>query len=800
MTLPMLDNRETGDVISQPFAAPDLEAVISMTPSQLEIWATCMESDTASCAYNNTIRISIEGSLDLTALSTAVDALIARHQSLRASFHGESFTMCIAEKLPIEVKEADFSSVGESQIEKQLQKIARDESSTPFNLFDGPVVRVIAVKTGEEAFEIFMTTHQICVDHWSVDLLADELAELYSASIEQRNSKLPPAYSCTDYSHWLNGSETVGRHRENLQFWHEKFIDALPTTPINFTSQVTTRRGYAATRVDRDVSVEVAKALVSAAATEKSTFFAYTLAVYVAFLARANDTGEVRVAIPAAGQLDVGENRIASACINTLPLSFAVNENMTFKECLQVVRKELYSAQSYTPFTYTEILNDLWNQQVSGRLPLATTMFNVDQEKHNLAFCGLSAHYVIVPRIAEKFEMSMTIVHYGDNTQVQCYFNDDLFNELVRLQIIDAYLAFLNHCITFPEVVISELAFDIGARPSSEASRDYSAERSLIDQFPKSSFSDSGSVGTFSTQSALEQIAAVTSEFDLPVTTASSAHALPKSAAPVEKAQLDIPSQESFYFGENQELYGIYRPLPPGADHIKKAVLLCGGHGNELARCHRLIRRLSVALQKAGIPSLKFDYYGTGDSLGRDEDANLHVWHNNILTAREELIRRSQCDRIAAIGIRIGGSLLLNSMCQDKFDQIILIDVITDGGKELMEWRQKHRGMLRDNYKFRFGRRRNTWPDFEELAGFCYSHQMINDISQINISREAISGGCAISAIDLSDSGWAKTLEISCDNLKVNPGWNDPVSMHDPVVSSELISVVCNKLSGLKDD
>src|SRR3954464_11609473 len=69
------------------------------------------------------------------------------------------------------------------------------------------------------------------------------------------------------------------------------------------------------------------------------------------------------------------------------------------------------------------------------------------------------------------------------------------------------------------------------------------------------------------------------------------------------------------YFGAQHQLLGtLHRPqrLRPRST----AVLLCNPFGEEASRAHRMFRVLATQLERAGYPALRFDYSGTGDSLG----------------------------------------------------------------------------------------------------------------------------------------------------------------------------------------
>ncbi|TYL92013.1 hypothetical protein FXB40_26570 [Bradyrhizobium rifense] len=135
-----------------------------------------------------------------------------------------------------------------------------------------------------------------------------------------------------------------------------------------------------------------------------------------------------------------------------------------------------------------------------------------------------------------------------------------------------------------------------------------------------------------------------------------------------------------FFFGSNQRrLFGVYET----ATHYPAtgAALLCSSWGREYSNAHRSIRALSKRLCAIGLDTLRFDYYGAGDSGGETVDAQLDGWRADISTALSELKDMSGRPRIAVVGMRLGATLVAQSAQQlsIKADNIILWDPILCG-------------------------------------------------------------------------------------------------------------------------
>ncbi len=88
-------------------------------------------------------------------------------------------------------------------------------------------------------------------------------------------------------------------------------------------------------------------------------------------------------------------------------------------------------------------------------------------------------------------------------------------------------------------------------------------------------------------------------------------------------------------------------------------VVICPPIGYEQIHSHRSLRHLADACARAGFPTLRLDYHGTGDSPGSDEDpARCETWLANIRDAHAWMRRELGCERMSLVGLRLGATLI----------------------------------------------------------------------------------------------------------------------------------------------
>jgi len=140
---------------------------------------------------------------------------------------------------------------------------------------------------------------------------------------------------------------------------------------------------------------------------------------------------------------------------------------------------------------------------------------------------------------------------------------------------------------------------------------------------------------------------------------------------------------------------------------------------------------LAARLSEAGFTTLRFDYYGCGDSSGDAEEATVPQWLENISTAISELKQRSGLSRVCLIGLRLGAALsAVAAAGRSDVVSLALWDPVVRGSSYLQELAALQKEMQRFRPK---SRRHRNKHDGLELLGFPFSHALASGIEAINL-------------------------------------------------------------------
>lgn len=253
------------------------------------------------------------------------------------------------------------------------------------------------------------------------------------------------------------------------------------------------------------------------------------------------------------------------------------------------------------------------------------------------------------------------------------------------------------------------------------------------------------------------------------------------------RTDLDIPC----HFGPRGSLFGSYHP---GAAGARDAVLLCPPLGQDLIRCHRLYRQLAHALAGRGIPVLRFDYYGTGDSAGASEEVEWPRCLADVAQAAEALRTRSGCDRVIGFGARLGGSLALAAAGRVPFAGLILWDPVLDGAGHVTTLDALQAALRFDTTRFVAPRPApalaDQWLGF--ATGICLRRQLV----QLDLDPSPLPTLLLLSGMADTHAGRRRFVAAGAEvaSLSQPTAWDDLERLETAIQSHELIDIVCRRV------
>jgi alpha-beta hydrolase superfamily lysophospholipase len=210
----------------------------------------------------------------------------------------------------------------------------------------------------------------------------------------------------------------------------------------------------------------------------------------------------------------------------------------------------------------------------------------------------------------------------------------------------------------------------------------------------------------------------------------------------------------------------LHLPETPGRAGL--GVVICNPFGYESICAHRSVREFAEAFAGAGIPALRFDYIGTGDSGDVDENIDhVELWSEDIMAAARELKALAGVERICLLGIRLGALLATLAAENSTFDSMILIGPVVSGRRYVSELRMTQRASDALNGSLELSAKtgtRRAGPQPVEAGGFTLSASSVESLMQVDLSSvlPAVNSLLILDADKLpSAKRWADRLATS---------------------------------------
>ncbi|MBH8931264.1 pyoverdine non-ribosomal peptide synthetase PvdD [Pseudomonas aeruginosa] len=332
-----------------------------------------------SAAYHIPSVLRLRGRLDLDALQRSFDSLVARHETLRTRFRldGDEARQEIAASMALPLDIVALGPLEEGALARQVETtIAR-----PFDLERGPLLRVSLLRLAEDDHVLVLVQHHIVSDGWSMQVMVEELVQLYAAysrGLEVALPALPVQYA--DYALWQRSWMEAGEKERQLAYWTGLLGGEQPVLELPFDRPRPVRQSHRGAQFILELDIDLSQALRRVAQQEGATAFALLLASFQALLYRYSGQADIRVGVPIANRNRVEIERLIGFFVNTQVLKADLDGRMGFDELLAQARQRALEAQAHQDLPFEQLVEALQPERSLSHNPLFQVLFNYQSE------------------------------------------------------------------------------------------------------------------------------------------------------------------------------------------------------------------------------------------------------------------------------------------------------------------------------------------------------------------------------------------------------------------------------------
>ncbi|WP_280344750.1 non-ribosomal peptide synthetase, partial [Nocardia neocaledoniensis] len=437
---------------------------IPLSYSQLAMWFQ-YRMEGAGAVGNLPLALRIEGALDIAALRSALDDVVARHESLRTTFpeqDGVPYQVvhpATAVPLPIrEIAPADLSA--------ELAEIA----NYAFTLDGEPLIRAELLVLDAETHVLSLLVHHIVADHASFGVLLDDLTTAYRARGESgaAPSWQPLPIQFADYALWQRELFDQATPSEfalaQLEYWRSALAGVPEEIAVAHDRPRPPVLGKRGEVVTFTLPATVRSGLESLAMRSGATEFMVCQAAVATLLHTLGGGTDITLGTPVAARTDPATTNLIGLFANMVVLRNDFAGAKTLRDTVLAARDVVLDANAHQDLPIERLVEALNPRRSRSRNPLFQSMIHfrgADWAPATLPFASSGASTVTV--LPADFDVSFLDLNLSLNVtadggmDVRVVVNADLYEPATAALIADALAATLRAFAETPELPVADL-------------------------------------------------------------------------------------------------------------------------------------------------------------------------------------------------------------------------------------------------------------------------------------------------------------------------------------------------------
>ncbi|MDZ7969598.1 MAG: amino acid adenylation domain-containing protein [Nostoc sp. DedSLP03] len=423
-----------------------------------------------SSSNNMPVVVRFTGNLNVAVLEESLREVVRRHEVLRTTFpamNGKP-TQVIATDVSLTLPIIDLRQVPDEQREAEAHLLATKEAHQPFDLANGPILRVLLLRLSDREHLLIWNMHCIVCDGASSDLFYQDLTNIYKAlSAGQASPLTPLPVQYADFTNWqyqwLQGEVLESQ----VNYWKQKLEGNLPIVELPYDRP--RPQGVQTYRGDR-AALLLSKAL-NHALTDLSqkwgvTLFMTLLAAFELLLYRYSGQEDLLINFASAGRGQVETEGLIGFFSNTLVLRSNFAGNPTFRELLDRVRKDCLEAYTHQDLPFEKLIEELKPEQRSRNTsPLFQVKFSLNPPWSNgrgmasvqLPDLTITSLFGYIYHGKTKYDLTLVLREQDNGLGMVFDYNAEMFDASTIERMLGHFKTLLEGIVANPDRPIAEL-------------------------------------------------------------------------------------------------------------------------------------------------------------------------------------------------------------------------------------------------------------------------------------------------------------------------------------------------------
>jgi amino acid adenylation domain-containing protein len=446
--------RSDGPLQDAPISRAEHNSHLPLSSAQQRLWFL-NQMMPGNPTFNVHMGFRINGPLDAAKLEQSLNQVISRHESLRTTFslvEGE-LAQVIAPALELKLPVVNLSSLVSYERDSRIRRLAREQADEPFDLGQGPLLRVKLLKLYEQEHLMMLTIHHIVSDGWSLGILINEVAALYAANLEGEPSPLPDLpIQYADYAVWQRKSLQGDALQAQLGYWKEQLAGYNPALVLPVSRARPREQTFLGSAHRFVLPKELLQSLKQLCLDRGVTLYMCLLAGFKALLHRYSGRDDIAVGSPIANRSRSETEKLIGCFVNTLVLRTQLSGNPTFDDLLERVRDVSLGAYAHQYLPFEILVEALQPERKANYTPLFRFWFVL----HNTPFQaielpGLKVEPFLIESATTQFDMALSLSESPEGIIGNCDYSLDLFDPHTVAEMMRHYEILLDALAKDPD-------------------------------------------------------------------------------------------------------------------------------------------------------------------------------------------------------------------------------------------------------------------------------------------------------------------------------------------------------------
>ncbi|MEH1834782.1 MAG: amino acid adenylation domain-containing protein, partial [Nostoc sp.] len=432
-----------------------VEGIVPLTKAQKQLWILDQMGDDGTLAYKISLSLQLKGLLNLGAMSRAVQQVVDRHEALRTKIDSQGNFQQILPSLKIDISLIDLSDASDRDF--QVTQWFEQENLKPFDLATPPMFRAQILKLEEELHLLVLIAHHIITDGWSMSIIVQEIAQLYSTECQGVVCQISSPQQFREYVSWCEQQLQTEKMAVHESYWLAKFTGSIPVLDLptdRFRPPIKTYRGN---RQTIQLDIDLCRQLKQLSTQNGCTLFMTFLTVYTVLLSRLTNQDEIVVGILYGGRSILGSEGLIGYCSNLLLLRNPVVSNLAFLKHVKKIRDVLLDAYEHQDYPFISLYENLKTNNKISLSSIVSTTFNMERPVAIPKMFELETDLFVQPISFTDYDINLNITQINDNFVLDFIYNTDLFDAATINRWLRHFQNLCKAIVENPSQEVSEL-------------------------------------------------------------------------------------------------------------------------------------------------------------------------------------------------------------------------------------------------------------------------------------------------------------------------------------------------------